>query len=123
MRRKSAALAIVLALAPSIAIAKCDLAVKDIKARLADGVSMEAVSPRAFYFLQGIWATSPITPPGLPPNASRAFLLRKAHATSGDVVFVDGPSDTSCIIGPMLPAPKALLDLVSQVDNGPGSPL
>ena len=117
------AVVVALAFSPAIASAKCDLTVGPARTRLTDGTRFDAISPKAFYFLEGVWATSPVTPAGLPPGASRAFLLRKHGADEGDVVFVKGLDDSACIIGPMLPAPKALIDLIGKIDHGPGEAL
>ena len=109
-----------LAITPATAHAKCDLTVEGIRENLTPGTTLIEASPKAFYFLEGIWAMSPATPKGIPENAATVFVLRKAGSEKGEILFF---TKDGCFVPPLMGAPRELTDLIDQVDKGPGEPL
>ncbi len=95
---------------------KCDLTMKDVDSHLPSGVSIKPLTKKSFYFLEGIWATNPTTPPGLPPTSDRAYLLDDEG--NGIIVFANGKGETACAYTML--APKTLLKLIDEIERGPG---
>ena len=77
-----------------------------------------AMSRAQTLFLEGVWAMSPETPPGL-PDGDQAWIGVKGEDSA--VVFTKGKNLEVC--GPPMTAPKKLRDLIDEIAKGPGDDL
>lgn len=78
-----------------------------------DKAEFTRVTPGQFHFLQGAYALSPDTPPGLPP-ADFAILAKAEKTEGGVILFARGGLMCST-----MSAPKQLIALMSDVLTGP----
>jgi len=74
-----------------------------------DKASFTRFTPGQFHFLQGVYALSPDTPPGLPP-AEYAMLAKGDREDNGAILFIKGK-----MVCYAMAAPKQLLELTEKV--------
>lgn len=103
--------------------ADCPASLKAAKAATGSGLVWTEVKPKAFFFLEGVFAMNPETPAGLPTGADHAYVVIAPVEDTGMIVFAVGRDSGEKVCAVPMNAPKELVKLIAEVENGPGDPL
>ncbi len=87
-------------------------ALEKVQQAAGEATTVSPLTDAQFHFLQGVYATLPFTPAGLPPGDG-ALLLTKDKGGDGLIIWTLGP--LAC---DPLPAPEAIQKLLAEVKTG-----